>query len=129
VHSTVPCNAHYESWNQMKTQLKKGTLDMCVLAVLARGDSYAYELVSTLAETMEISEGTIYPLMRRLQAEAWVSTYLVESSSGPPRKYYSLTGTGRRSLLEMEEEWRSFVDEVNGVLEQPGIKMDTGENP
>lgn len=78
----------------MKTQLKKGTLDMCVLAVLARGDSYAYELVSTLSETMEISEGTIYPLMRRLQAEAWVSTYFVESSSGPPRKYYSLTAAG-----------------------------------
>ena len=113
----------------MKTQLKKGTLDMCVLAVLARGDSYAYELVSTLAETMEISEGTIYPLMRRLQAEAWVSTYLVESNSGPPRKYDSLTGTGRRSLLEMEEEWRSFVDEVNGVLLQPATKTNTGDTP
>lgn len=113
----------------MKTQLKKGTLDMCVLAVLARGDSYAYELVSTLSETMEISEGTIYPLMRRLQAEAWVSTYLVESSSGPPRKYYSLTGTGRRSLLEMEDEWRSFVAEVNGVLLQPGTKTNPGDTP
>lgn len=101
---------------------------MCVLAVLARGDSYAYELVSTLAETMEISEGTIYPLMRRLQAEAWVSTYLVESSSGPPRKYYSLTGAGRSSLIEMEDEWRSFVDEVNGVLEQQG-KQNSGDNP
>src|ERR1700722_13135762 len=105
----------------MKTQLKKGTLDMCVLAVLARGDSYAYELVSTLAETMEISEGTIYPLMRRLQAEAVVSTSPDSSTWAQPRKYYSLTGTGRRSLLEMEEEWRSVVDEVNGVLEQPGI--------
>lgn len=111
----------------MKTQLKKGTLDMCVLAVLARGDSYAYELVSTLSETMEISEGTIYPLMRRLQAEAWVSTYFVESSSGPPRKYYSLTSVGRRSLTEMEEEWRSFVDEVNGVLGLPGVPTGTGE--
>ncbi|MEW6340667.1 MAG: PadR family transcriptional regulator [Pseudomonadota bacterium] len=113
----------------MKTQLKKGTLDMCVLAVLARGDSYAYELVSTLSATMEISEGTIYPLMRRLQAEAWVSTYLVESPSGPPRKYYSLTGPGRRSLLEMEGEWRSFVDEVNGVLGQQGKQQSKGENP
>ncbi|PCE22479.1 PadR family transcriptional regulator [Paraburkholderia acidicola] len=111
----------------MKTQLKKGTLDMCVLAVLARGDSYAYELVSTLSETMEISEGTIYPLMRRLQAEAWVSTYFVESSSGPPRKYYSLTSVGRKSLTEMEEEWRSFVDEVNGVLGLPGVSTGTGE--
>ncbi|AOJ00412.1 MULTISPECIES: PadR family transcriptional regulator [Burkholderia] len=100
----------------MKTQLKKGTLDMCVLAMLARRDSYAYELVSTLAETMEISEGTIYPLMRRLQAEAWVTTYLVESTSGPPRKYYSITDAGRASLRQMEDEWRSFVDEVNGVL-------------
>lgn len=100
----------------MKTQLKKGTLDMCVLAVLAHGDSYAYELVSTLSKTMEISEGTIYPLMRRLQTEAWVSTYLVESSSGPPRKYYSLTSLGRQSLEAMQVEWREFVNEVNGVL-------------
>ncbi|MBU9269724.1 PadR family transcriptional regulator [Burkholderia gladioli] len=111
----------------MKTQLKKGTLDMCVLAVLARGDSYAYELVSTLSETMEISEGTIYPLMRRLQAEAWVSTYFVESSSGPPRKYYSLTAAGRNSLVGMEQEWRSFVNEVNGVLGLPGVPSATGE--
>lgn len=102
----------------MKTQLKKGTLDMCVLAVLARGDSYAYELVSTLSAAMEMSEGTVYPLMRRLQVEAWVSTYLVESTSGPPRKYYSLTGIGRRRLLEMHTEWRSFVDEVNTILAQ-----------
>lgn len=101
---------------------------MCVLAVLARGDSYAYELVSTLAETLEISEGTIYPLMRRLQAEAWVSTYLVESSSGPPRKYYSLTGAGRRSLLEMVDEWRSFVAEVSSVLDPQG-NQNSGENP
>jgi PadR family transcriptional regulator, regulatory protein PadR len=111
----------------MKTQLKKGTLDMCVLAVLARGDSYAYELVSTLSQTMEISEGTIYPLMRRLQAEAWVSTYFVESSSGPPRKYYSLTAAGRNSLAGMEKEWRSFVDEVNGVLGSPGTPQGTGD--
>lgn len=111
----------------MKTQLKKGTLDMRVLAVLAGGDSYAYELVSTLSETMEISEGTIYPLMRRLQAEAWVSTYFVESSSGPPRKYYSLTAAGRNSLAEMRSEWRSFVDEVNGVLALSGTSSGTGE--
>ena len=102
----------------MKTQLKKGALDMCVLAVLARGDSYAYELASRLSVAMEVGEGTIYRLMRRLQAEAWVSTYTVESASGPPRKYYSLTGIGRRRLLAMQAEWRSFVDEVNGVLGQ-----------
>ncbi|MBV8678938.1 MAG: PadR family transcriptional regulator [Aquitalea sp.] len=100
----------------MKTQLKKGTLDMCVLAALAAGDSYAYELVGILSRTMEISEGTMYPLMRRLQAEAWVSTYLVESASGPSRKYYTLTAEGRRQLSWMQQEWREFVNEVNAVL-------------
>jgi PadR family transcriptional regulator PadR len=76
---------------------------------------------------MEISEGTIYPLMRRLQAQAWVSTYFVESSSGPPRKYYTLTTTGRDSLAEMQDEWRSFVDEVNGVLALSRTPSGTGE--
>ena len=111
----------------MKTQLKKGTLDMCVLAVLAHGDSYAYELVSTLSKTMEISEGTIYPLMRRLQTEAWVSTYLVESTSGPPRKYYSLTAAGRRSLETMQVEWREFVTEVNSVLALVSTRRESGD--
>ncbi|BBF83807.1 transcriptional regulator, PadR family [Aquitalea magnusonii] len=101
----------------MKTQLKKGTLDMCVLAALAAGDSYAYELVSILSRSMEVSEGTMYPLMRRLQAEAWVSTYLVESASGPSRKYYSLTAAGRQQLVLMQQEWQEFVADVNSVLQ------------
>ncbi len=100
---------------------------MCVLAVLAHGDSYAYELVSTLSQTMDISEGTIYPLMRRLQAESWVSTYLVESTSGPPRKYYSLTALGRRSLHDMEIEWREFVSEVTEVLALASNEQKTEE--
>ncbi|OWY37558.1 PadR family transcriptional regulator [Xenophilus sp. AP218F] len=100
----------------MKTQLKKGTLDMCVLAVLAQADSYAYELVSKLSQGMDISEGTIYPLMRRLQNESWVTTYLVESSSGPSRKYYKLTAIGLQQLAEMQREWQEFVTEVENVL-------------
>jgi len=100
----------------MKTQLKKGALDMCVLAALAAGDSYAYELVGMLSRTMEISEGTMYPLMRRLQAEAWVTTYLMESASGPSRKYYTLTAEGRLQLTLMQQEWGEFVNEVNAVL-------------
>lgn len=111
----------------MKTQLKKGTLDMCVLAVLAGGDSYAYELVATLSKTMDISEGTIYPLMRRLQAESWVYTYLVESVSGPSRKYYSLTEQGRVSLAKMQTEWSEFVSEVSTVLASIKANMQVGE--
>ncbi|WP_028450449.1 PadR family transcriptional regulator [Chitinibacter tainanensis] len=100
----------------MKTQLRKGTLEMCVLAVLAQQDSYVYELVGRLSASMEISEGTIYPLMRRLQADAWVSTYLTESSSGPARKYYRLTPAGQTALAQMQQEWASFVSEINQVL-------------
>ena len=102
----------------LQIQLRKGVLEMCVLALLSREDGYAYDIAARLAELIGMGEGTIYPLMRRLQAEAWVSTYTVESASGPPRKYYSLTGIGRRRLLEMRAEWRSFVDEVHGVLGQ-----------
>ncbi|MBV8045939.1 MAG: PadR family transcriptional regulator [Paludibacterium sp.] len=104
----------------MKTQLRKGTLEMCVLAVLAHQDSYVYEIVGRLAERMEISEGTIYPLMRRLQADEWVTTYLTESSSGPARKYYTLTASGRAALLAMRGEWDSFVAEINAVLGEGG---------
>lgn len=114
----------------MKTQLKKGTLDMCVLAILAHADSYAYEIVSTLAATMDISEGTIYPLMRRLQNEAWVKTYLVESSSGPSRKYYQLTDAGRSELATMRREWREFVAEVGSVLgDPPAAGKDNNQEP
>ncbi|WP_148714024.1 PadR family transcriptional regulator [Chitinolyticbacter meiyuanensis] len=103
----------------MKIQLKKGTLDMCVLAVLARGDSYAYQLVTQLSAGMDISEGTIYPLMRRLQQEDWVETYLVESASGPSRKYYRLSTAGHAALATMRDEWRSFVNEVEAVVFAP----------
>ncbi|QNM97903.1 PadR family transcriptional regulator [Chitinimonas koreensis] len=101
----------------MKTQLKKGVLEMCVLALLERHDSYAYEIVSTLADGVEMSEGTIYPLMRRLQNDGLVSTYLVESDSGPPRKYYRLEVRGREVLAEMKQEWSGFLEEVNKIIE------------
>ncbi|WP_035057567.1 PadR family transcriptional regulator [Andreprevotia chitinilytica] len=103
----------------MKTQLKKGALELCVLAVLARGDSYAYDIVNQLSRSMEISEGTVYPLMRRLQDEAWVNTYLVESSTGPSRKYYRLTPAGETALAAMQTEWREFVSEIDSVLAAP----------
>jgi PadR family transcriptional regulator PadR len=100
----------------MKIQLKKGTLEMCVLAILSKADSYAYDIVLQLADGMNMSEGTIYPLMRRLQGDQLVTTYLVESDSGPPRKYYTLTPGGRAELLQMRQEWQEFTTEVNKIL-------------
>ena len=97
-------------------QLKKGALDLCVLALLSRGDNYAYEIASRLAEAIGMGEGTIYPLMRRMQSDGLVETYLVESSAGPPRKYYRLTDSGRASLATQTEAWRGFSGAVQAIL-------------
>ena len=100
-------------------QLKKGVLDLCVLALLSRGDSYAYEIASRLAEAIGMGEGTIYPLMRRMQADGLVETYMVESSAGPSRKYYRLTGAGQTSFAAQKDAWRSFAGAVQSILGEP----------
>ena len=97
-------------------QLKKGALDLCVLALLSRADNYAYEIASRLADAIGMGEGTIYPLMRRMQSDGLVETYLVESSAGPSRKYYRLTEAGKTSLAAQKEAWRSFAGAVHTIL-------------
>ena len=100
-------------------QLKKGALDLCVLALLSRGDSYAYEIASRLSEAIGMGEGTIYPLMRRMQADGLVETYMVESSAGPSRKYYRLTGAGQTSFAAQKDAWRAFAGAVQSILGEP----------
>ncbi len=100
-------------------QLKKGVLGLCVLAVLSRGDSYAYEIASRLADAIGMGEGTIYPLMRRMQADGLVETYLVESPAGPSRKYYRLTQAGQDALIIQRADWRNFSAAVDALLAEP----------
>lgn len=100
----------------LQVQLKKGVLELCVLALLSRQDSYAYELASKLADDVGMGEGTIYPLMRRLQTDGLVKTYLVESTSGPSRKYYKLTAAGRTAFAAQRTEWLEFVSSINRAL-------------
>ena len=100
----------------VQVQLKKGVLELCVLALLSRGDSYAYEIASRLAAGIDMGEGTIYPLMRRMQDEKLVETYLVESPAGPSRKYYRLTDAGRASFATQKNAWRAFAGAVNDIL-------------
>jgi len=97
-------------------QLKKGVLVPCVLALLSKGDSYGYDIAARLAEAIDMGEGTIYPLMRRLQNDGLVETYLEESASGPPRKYYRLTDAGREKLAAQKVEWASFATAVQEIL-------------
>jgi PadR family transcriptional regulator PadR len=97
-------------------QLKKGALELCVLALLSQHDSYAYEIASRLAEAIGMGEGTIYPLMRRLQNDGLVDTYLVESPAGPPRKYYRLTAAGSASFASQKVAWTSFSQAMQNIL-------------
>lgn len=97
-------------------QFKKGVLELCVLALLSRADSYGYDIASRLSDAIEMGEGTIYPLMRRMQKDGLVSTYFVESPSGPPRKYYTLTENGRQSLNSQRTAWTAFTKAVHAIL-------------
>jgi PadR family transcriptional regulator PadR len=100
----------------VQVQLKKGVLELCVLALLSHGDAYGYELASRLADGIGMGEGTIYPLMRRMQADGLVETYLVESQAGPSRKYYRLSPVGRGRFEEQKTEWTAFSEAVNTIL-------------
>ena len=102
--------------DSLLVQLRKGVLDLCVLALLERQDGYAYDIASRLAEAIGMGEGTIYPLMRRMQTDGLVKTYLEESSSGPPRKYYQLTKAGHAALAAQKSEWNTFTAAVARVL-------------
>lgn len=107
----------------MNIQFKKGALNLCVLVLLDKQDRYGYELVQKISDRIAISEGAVYPLLRRLTKEGYFSTYLQESTEGPPRKYYSLTDVGRTYLHEQLEEWQSFTDGVNKLIEE-GVQND-----
>lgn len=100
----------------MNTQFKKGALELCVLSQLAQGDKYGYELTERISDQMSIASGTLYPILRKLKDEAYVTTYLVESESGPARKYYRLTDKGKQYQAAVKREWETFVEAVNRLM-------------
>ncbi len=100
----------------MNIQFKKGALELCVLVLLARKDCYGYELIQSISENIDIGEGTIYPLLRRLRTEGYFETYLKESTGGPPRKYYRLTDRGNEYRKQLVSEWNAFTTGVNRIL-------------
>ena len=102
----------------MNIQFKKGVLELCVLSVLDRQDCYGYELVEMISGNIQISPGTIYPLLRRLVNEGYCSTRLQESGQGPPRKYYTLTSLGKKTKNALVAEWEEFVGQVALLLYQ-----------
>ena len=106
--------------DRLLTQMRRGTLEFCVLALLKVEERYGFDLVRALGEAdgMVTSEGTIYPLLSRLRRDGLVSTTWEESPSGPPRRYYRLTAKGRQALAQFVQEWQRFRDAVDRFMER-----------
>jgi len=100
----------------MSTQLKKGVLELCVLNILERQDSYGYDIYQEINSNMFISESTIYPILRKLVKEGLCTTYLKESTEGPPRKYFKTTELGDTKLKSLKDNWLSFYKTVNSMI-------------
>src|SRR6266550_4144790 len=104
------------------TQMRKGALEYCVLALLKDQTRYGFEIVQRLGQIdgMLTSEGTMYPLLGRLRRDGLVESAWKESATGPPRRYYKLTAGGQRTLRGFKEEWTTFRAAVDMILETGG---------
>jgi PadR family transcriptional regulator PadR len=100
----------------VNSQFKKGGVEMCVLSMVSEKDCYGYELIEAISKEIEISEGTVYPILRRLTKEGYFKTYLEESTGGPPRKYYTITKAGTKASASMKSDWTQFSEKVRRLL-------------
>ena len=102
----------------VQAQMRKGVLEYCILLVIARGPAYASDILHALkVSNLIVVEGTIYPLLSRLKRAEHLEYTWVESSAGPPRKYYNLTEKGRETLRQMTNYWVAFTTSVNALLD------------
>ena len=104
--------------DEWSSQIRRGTLEMCILALIASKPRYGYDLVTALErwEPLATTEGTLYPLLRRLQQEGKVEASWQESAAGPPRKYYRLTPHGGDLLKRMTADWAELSEAVRETL-------------
>ena len=105
----------------MNIQYKKGVLDLCVLSLLFKRDCYGYEISENLSSRIEIADGTVYPILRKLKSDGLLTTYLSEESGGPPRKYYRLTELGRKTYLADLKDYQAFSKTIKSILEGESI--------
>lgn len=103
--------------DEWKTQAKKGTLELCILSLLKERDYYGYELISVLGnwEIVAANENTMYPLLRRLTKEGFLTSYWQENQEMPRRKYYKITDLGINYLVEMTVSWQYLVKAIEDI--------------
>ena len=100
----------------VKSQMRKGTLEYCILLILKKEAAYASDIIQKLQEArLIVVEGTLYPLLTRLKNSEQLTYKWVESTQGPPRKYYKLTEKGELFLNELEVSWKDLTDTINHI--------------
>ncbi|MDR3714420.1 MAG: PadR family transcriptional regulator [Puia sp.] len=110
-----------------QSQMRKGILEFCILSIIRRGEAYPSDIVEEMkAANLNILEGTLYPLLTRLKNADMLAYRWVESNSGPPRKYFSLTPKGEAFYGELEATWNELANAVNALADNKGK---TRENP
>lgn len=94
--------------------MRKGVLEYCILSIISKGEAYSSDILQTMKEAkLIVVEGTLYPLLTRLKNDGLLNYRWEESTSGPPRKYYTLTEMGQKFLKEMDDTWNELVESVN----------------
>ncbi len=111
----------------MVFQLGSALLDSCVLAVLNRGDTYGYVLTQNVKEVIDISESTLYPVLRRLQKEGFLSTY-DQPYQGRNRRYYHITDAGKIRLNYYTEEWQKYKSQIDKIFSNGKSGIDKEED-
>jgi PadR family transcriptional regulator PadR len=108
-----------------RSQLLRGVLDLCLLAVMDEGPAYGYEMTKRLRARglSMVGQGSIYPLLGRLERDGLVETWRAASNGGPPRKYYSLSPEGVRVLEAGVQEWQAARDAVDGALDLVRVEV------
>ena len=101
----------------MDAQFRRGILDACVLAVLERGESYGYQLVKDISEFIEISESTLYPILKRLE-QAQMLVVFSQEHNGRLRKYYRITDNGRKKITDLPTEWSEMVKVYQFIVKE-----------
>lgn len=104
--------------SNLKSQMRKGLLEYCILSIINRDEAYASDILDTLKEArLVVVEGTVYPLLTRMKNEGLLSYRWQESTGGPPRKYYTLTAEGKQLLTQLNEEWQSICQAINQITQ------------
>lgn len=100
-----------------QVQMRKGILEFCILHIISRGEVYASDMLEELTSAkIIVVEGTLYPLLTRLRKAGLLEYKWVESTSGPPRKYYKLTDDGKLFLAKLEETWEELMSSTNQII-------------